>query len=158
MQVHNLDEFSERIRQADLGKETFKKMFKFSELDVKDSFLAVVTKSEECIRYGAEYLPDFMDFYNKRNVYVLMDNDQYKELFNAAGGTVKICSKKELECLVVYFNVFHKKELPDTRFVFLCEKDGYGLYVEELLEKKEFSLEEYVAICMFQLKNIKKKA
>lgn len=157
-QVHDLGEFSERIRQAEQGKEIFKNMFEISELDVKDAFLEVLTKSEECIRYGTEYLPDFINFYHKRNVYVLMDNDKYKELFATAGGTVKICSEKELECLAVYFSVFHKKELPDTRFVFLCEKDGYGLYVEDLLEKKEFSLEEYVAICLFQLKNIKKKA
>lgn len=149
--------FEERIHQAEEGKEIFKNVFDISELDVKDSFLIVLTKSEECIQYGVEYLPKFVSFYHKRNIYVLLNNDKYKELFTAAGGTVKICSERELEYLAVYFSMFQEKERYDTRIIFLTEKDGYGFYVEDLLEKKEFSLEEYVAIFLFQLKELKKE-
>lgn len=147
--------FDERIRQAEQGKEIFKNMVDVSDLSVKDSFLIVLTKSEECIQYGLKYLPEFISFYQKRNVYILLDDDRYKELFAAAGGTVKMCNEKELECLAAYLNIFHKKEWSDTRFIFLYEKDGYGFYVEELLEKKEFSLEEYVAVSLFQLGRLK---
>lgn len=149
------ESFKEKIKRADRGKEVFRNMFRIDDLSLEDAFLLVLTNNRECIEYGVRYLPNFIKQYRKRNVYVLSDNVKNIESFSYVGGKVKICKSTELSDLAAYFNVVVKKEFSDTRIIFLTEKDGYGLYVEELLEKKEFSLEEYVAISLYQLKGVK---
>lgn len=144
-----------KIWQAEQGKELFKRLFNCNTIDLDDVFLIVLTDNDDCINFGIEYLPDFIELYRKRNVFVLMNNEKYNQSFFLAGGTVKNCKKEELELLSAYFNVFRKREFLDTRIIFLTEKEGYGSSVEEFLEKKEFSLEEYVAISLYQLRNVK---
>lgn len=117
----------------------------------------VLTNDEECINYGLKYLKDFIELYNKRDVYVLLSNVSYAEAFSNEGGKVKICSKDELQSLAAYLDMFRRKEVRETRIIFLTEKDGYGIFVEELLKRKEFSLEEYVAISLYQLDKIRRK-
>lgn len=92
-----------------------------------------------------------MEQHHKREVFVLLADVKYEEGFSAAGGTVKRCSAEELRSLAVYFNVFHRKDDVDTRMLFLTERDGNGYVIEELLDRGEFSLEEYVTVSLYQL-------
>lgn len=141
-----------RIKQ---GKEVFEKKFQVTELNPKDCFVLILTSSEECIHYAAKYLPDFINLYQKRKVYILIENDRFTDLFLKVGGEVKLCTNWELHRLAEYLNLFHQKECIETRIIFITEKDGQGLFVEKLLEKKAFSLEEYVAISLYQLDGLK---
>ena len=146
-----MDALKKRLEQAERGKAIFKEMFNLDSLSTDDAFLLVLTNNEECISYGIKYLPQFKKNYHKREVFVLLDGDEYEKSFSAAGGTVKKCNEGSVQDLAVYFSVFHKKDASDTRMIFLAERDGYGYVVEELLDKGEFSLEEYVSVSLFQL-------
>lgn len=148
-------DFKKRIQQANQGKELFFQKFKNNKLNIGDTFLLVLTDNSDCIYYGIKYLPDFVQLHHKRNVYVLLNDMQYEKSFSSAGGIVKICRYDEMVCLASYFNVFHTKNRMDTRIIFLTEKDGYGLAVEELLREREFTLEEYVAVSLYYLKKLK---
>lgn len=149
--------FEKRVREAECGKNLFKRWFDFSCLSVNDAFILVLTENKECIHYGIKYLSDFIELYHKRNTYVFLSKTEYIDFFLKAGGIVKICDESEMKSLSAYFDVFQRKTVPDNRIVFLTEKDGYGLFVEDLLKKKEFTLEEYVAISLYQLNEIKEK-
>lgn len=149
------EEFQEIIQQAEQGNEIFKKMFDCRELNTNDTFLLVLTDNDECIRYGAKYLLDFKELYCRSKVYILLDKDIYITAFEEAGGDVRLCKRNELQYLARYFNVFHKKEESDKRIIFLTEKNGYSLAIEDLLGKNEFSMEEYVAISLYQLRQLK---
>ncbi len=144
-----------RIRQAEQGKKLFKRLFDYNEINLDDAFLIILTDNEECINFGIEYLPDFIKVYCKRNVYILINNEKFNYSFSKVGGVVKNLKKEELEILSSYFEVFHKREFLDTRIIFLTEKEGYGSSVDFFLKKKEFSLEEYVAISLYQLSKLK---
>lgn len=144
-----------KLQQAERGKGIFKRVFDCIDINLEDAFLIVLTDNEECINNGIKYLPDFIELYHKRNVFVLMSNEMYTQSFFKVGGIVKNCKKEELELLAAYLRVFHKKEFLDTRIIFLTEKEGYGSSVEEFLKKKEFTVEEYVAISLYQLSNLK---
>lgn len=146
-----MDVLKERLDQAERGKAIFKEMFDLDSLNTDDAFLLVLTSNEECVSYGIKYLPQFKKKYYKRNVFVLLDSAKYEREFSAAGGTVKKCNEENLRDLAVYFSIFHKKDDLDTRMIFLTERDEYGYVVEELLDKGEFSLEEYVSVSLFQL-------
>lgn len=148
-------DFKKKLFQIRQGKEVFEKKFQVSGLDLNDCFVLILTKSEECIYYAARYLPDFIELYQKRKVYILMEDTRYTTLFLRAGGEVKLCTNWELQRLAEYLNVFHQKECIETKIVFITEKDGQGLFVEKLLEKEAFSLEEYVAISLYQLGGIR---
>lgn len=144
--------FEKKIQQVERGKTLFKKIFNLSELNKNDSFLLVLTDNEKCIYFGEKYLIDFINFYHKRNVYVLLENARYAEGFSKSGGCVRVCNYKEIQSLAIYLNIFHRKDGFDSRIIFLTEKDGWGFPVEELLSKGEFTLEEYVVVSLFQLK------
>lgn len=148
----DMDVLKERLEQAKRGKAIFKEMFDLDSLNIDDAFLLVLTSNEECVSYGIKYLPQFKKKYQKRDVFVLLDSAKYEGKFSTAGGTVKKCNEKSLHDLAVYFSVFHKKVMAlDTRMIFLTERDEYGYVVEELLDKGEFSLEEYVSASLFRL-------
>lgn len=147
--------FEKRVREVEYGKKIFKRLFDFSSLSINDAFILVLTENKECITYGIKYLSDFIDLHHKRNAYVFLNKMEYKDLFSKAGGIVKVCKENELKFLSAYFDVFQRKTVSDNRIVFLKEKDGYGIFVEDLLKKKEFTLEEYVAISLYQLNEIK---
>ena len=147
-----MDVLKKRLDQAERGKAIFKEMFDLDSLSTDDAFLLVLTNHEECISYGIKYLPQFKRKYHKRKVFVLLDSAKFEEKFSAAGGTVKKCNEENLQDLAVYFSVFHKKVMAlDTRMIFLTERDEYGYVVEELIDKGEFSLEEYVSVALLQL-------
>lgn len=145
-----IENFEKRIEQAEQGREMFEQMFDIQKLSLDDTFLLVMTDNNECIRYGIQYLPNFIDEYKRKNVYVLLEDLQYAEAFAKSGGLIKYCKPTELKVLSEYLSIF--KEYQSLRIIFLTEKDGYGLFVEELIRKKEFSIEEYVAISLYQLK------
>lgn len=148
-------EFESQIYKTELGKRTFKDIFEISELNKNDTFLLILTKNDKCIHYGVKYLKDFVKLYHRRRIYILLDNVLFKDSFSKAGGIVKVCDPDQMQNLACYFNLFHMKRGFDTRIIFLTEKDKYGISVNELLEKKEFSLEEYVAISLYHLKKLK---
>ncbi len=150
-----MKKFEERLQQAARGKEIFGKMFDVDKLSLEDTFLLVLTDNEECIRYGFKYLPDFIELYQRRDVYILLDDIRLSDFFSRAGGKVKLCGGKELQYLAAYLNIFHNKEGLDTRIIFLTEKEGYSLSIKELLQRKVFTLEEYVAISLYQLEKLK---
>lgn len=151
-----MDNFMKKIQMAKEGKEIFKKKFQVSDLNINDCFILVLTRNKECIYHAARYLPDFVALYEKTKAYILLTDPQYTPLFFEAGGTVRICTGWELDRLAEYFNLFHHKdEVVETRILFLTEKDPYGLLLENLLQKKEFSVEEYVAISLYQLKGLR---
>lgn len=143
--------FKRKIIQAERGKKIFREMFEINKLCVEDAFLFILTDNEDCICLGAKYLPCFIKKHHKRDVYVFMDNIQYKECFVNSGGVVLVCEPDKLDSISAYFDMFKKKEFLDTRIIFLTEKTGYGSSVEELLEKNEFTLEEYVVVSLYQL-------
>lgn len=147
-----MDIFEKKIRQAGQGKELFRKMFEIENLSVEDVFLVVLTDNEECIHYGMKYLSDFMELHHKRNLYVFADQESHMKSFPQARSV--LCERDELESLADYLNIFHKKEEIETRIIFLTDKDDHGLEIEELLERGEFSLEEYVAISLYHLKGL----
>lgn len=151
-------DFKKRFQQANQGKKLFFQKFEVEKLSINDTFLLVLTDNSDCIYYGVKYLPDFIEFHNKRNVYVLLSDLQYENSFSKAGGIVKKCKYEEMQTLYFYLNVFHKKNRIDTRIIFLTEKNGYGLAIEELLKKEEFTLEEYIAISLYYLKELKKES
>jgi hypothetical protein len=152
-----MDNLKKKIQMAREGKEIFKNKFWVDGLDINDCFILILTKNEECIHYAAKYLSDFVALYQKRRAYILLTDSQYTSLFSEAGGEIKICTACELYRLTKYFNVFHQKECIETRVIFITEKDGQGLFVEKLLEKKAFSLEEYIAISLYQLDGLKEE-
>lgn len=152
----NETEFKTRLCQAEQGKKLFKQIFDVDKLSLRDTFILVLTDQQECIHYGAKYLPEFIEYY-KRNVYVFLSDIQYRDLFLEAGGNVKVCNDEELENLAAYFNVFRRNDAFDVKIVFLTEKDIYGSSVNVLLERKEFSVEEYIVISLYQLKILKTK-
>lgn len=149
--------FRKKMKQAGEGKEIFKQIFDVATINAEDAFILMLAHNEETIRCGAKYLPDFIRIFNKRNVYVLMDNEKYMRTFSDAGGSVKICKKEELLSLAMYLNIFHDKEFRDTRIIFLRDKDGYGVAMEELIDRRYFSIEEYVAISLYQLEKLREE-
>lgn len=148
------DNFEEKIKQIELGKAIFMQIFDCIELSIKDTFLLILTDNLKCINYGIEYLSDFIKLYQRQKVYVLVDNIHCAEAFSEVGGIIKVCTKEELQSLAEYFNLFHKKEYFNAQIVLFSERDGYGIFVEELLDKQEFTLEEYVAISLYGLKGL----
>ena len=67
------------------------------------------------------------------------------------------CEENDLQNIAEYLNLFHMKEFPDTRIIFLTEKDGYNPPVGEFLKKGAFTLEEYVAISLYFLKGLREE-
>lgn len=150
----NSTNFDEEIEKSKQGKELFESIFDINELSINDAFVLVLTKNVCCIKYGIKYLPNFIELYNKRKVFVVLDNEYFLEAFSKVGGNVIVCKTHELRSLASYLDLFRKKEYLETRIIFLTEKDGYGLFVEALLKKNLFSLEEYVAISLYQLEKL----
>lgn len=147
--------FEENIACAKQGKDFFQRKFDFSKLSIADSFLLVLTDNEVCIQYGIKYLKDFIELYHRKNVYVLLKDSKYAEKFSEVGGKTIICTETDLKNLAHYLSIFLKRDQIDTRIILLSEKDDFGFPVKELLSRKEFSLEEYVAVCLYQLDEIK---
>lgn len=148
----------EKFWKAERGKEIFKRLFDLDKLSIDDAFVLVITNSEEWIYYGLKYLYDFIEQHHKRNVYILLSSKQYADSFSKSGGIVKICTSYEMESLAAYLKMFQENDLPETRMVFLTPKDRYGLSAKELLGKGEFTLEEYIAVSLYQLKGLKGEA
>jgi hypothetical protein len=151
------NDFEDRILKIRKGKEIFQKKMKTKVLNLDTTFLLVLTDNELCLNYGVKYLPDFIKLYHKNNVYILLDNEKYSEAFTEAGGKVRVCEENDLQNIAEYLNLFHMKEFPDTRIIFLTEKDGYNPPVGEFLKKGAFTLEEYVAISLYFLKGLREE-
>lgn len=144
-------EFNRKIYLCRQGEMAFQELFDISKLSVRDSFLLVLTDNSECIRYGIKYLPDYIENYNIENVYVLLENCEFEEKFVKAGGKVKVCKREILSSIAVYLSLFEI----DGRVIFLTEKDSYGSSIEPLMERGEFSLEEYIVIGLYRLKKLR---
>ena len=141
--------FEDKMRRAEQGKEIFKRIFRTDTLNINDTYLIVLTNNKDCISYGIKYLPHFIKQHHKRNVYVLVENEEYVKAFSQAGGNVIVCD--EVQELACFFNVFQNKRACETRMIILTEKDGHGIVVEDLLQRGEFTLEEYVAVSLYFL-------
>lgn len=144
-------EYMEKIHMIEAGKKEFYSHMDGYGLTTQDAVIVVLTEDKDCIGWGLYYLPQFIRKYKIHRVFIFMNSDIYVKEFSMTNVNPIVCTTKaQVQQIALYLSLFDV----ETKIVFLTNRDSMGAKVEELLQKQEFTLEEYVAIGLYRLDEV----
>ena len=147
-----MDVFNKRLHQAESGRQIFARWGLSP--TTADTFLMVLTDNEKMIRAAVDYMPEFKRRYYRSNIYVITSDSAYSDDFLMAGATAILNENvSSIESVCRYMTLFSNFGMA-FQIIILTDDDRFGANKIYPVEKKMFTLEEYVAVGLYRLNSL----
>ena len=131
------------------GKKLFEDRVDIQTMSENDAILLLLTQNEECISAAAKYLPLYQKQFRKSRIHIFAASTDESIRFDGEGINFYLLSEEELDNLATYCSIFDLR----NGIIYMCETDKWGAKVEYLINNHFFSIDEYVALGVYELKS-----